>query len=351
MKKTPVVEPETCDCCREWDGFLPVDWRAQDAESLLAGGETTWANADDAVVSVYADYLKAHAGPREALPATAARSSWSAIAKASEIAEQDDLRQWQLKARLLARQADAEIADRLGLPAEAITWFERLFFSVRDCLDARSYISNQVIGSCLQDGFNDRDVGPFWLTVGYYGPSGVLDAVLDAFRTAWRPGDPIALSVYLRPDIRIDPRIQANVAALVLPRNDRVAGALFELHIQFQEANLVEDQDRRAVLRERVAARLVRCAVRFLAGKPLPQFRRWLPMMQGAGPQKPGRRGAKQKGISYEALCWMPLLPPWPEPLLLHGDGRNGPRKLRVIFFRLRLFAILNRSKRGIGKT
>ena len=45
-----------------------------------------------------------------------------------------------LEARLLAGQTDAMIAERCGLTAEAVTWYESIFFNIRGRLKAWGYI-------------------------------------------------------------------------------------------------------------------------------------------------------------------------------------------------------------------
>ena len=180
-----------------------------------------------------------------------------------------------MEARLLAGQSDDQISARCARLPDVISQYEELFFNVRPRLRAWAWVCNEVIGPGLQNGFADRQVGPLWMAFAYHGGPLVLDALLDAFHVAWRPGEPATLSVYLRPNAGITPQIQAAVAAAILPRFGPSAEAWLELRLLLSEADAAGDEDRRALLRERARAHLVRCARAHLAGAPLPRARRW----------------------------------------------------------------------------
>jgi len=281
-----------------WDPFLPVDWRARDAESVIAGEGTEWAHADDPYVAGYAAYLRSlAAGDVEPVPAAA--SQWSAIRTAHEIAQRDNPRRWEIQARLLAKQSDAEIAVRCSLSPDVISYYETFFFNVRPRLRAWVWVCDEVIGPGLQNGFADHEAGPLWMAFAYHGGPLVLDALLDAFHVAWRPGEPATLSVYLRPNVGITPQIQAAVAAAILPRFGPSAEAWLELRLLLWDADEAGDEDRRALLRERARAYLVGCTGAHLAGKPLPRARRRLRASEDRRATE--AHGARARGTSREA--------------------------------------------------
>ena len=87
------------------------------------------------------------------------------------------------------------------------------------------------------------------------------------------PGTPVTLSVYLQPGAHINTSLQASVASMVLPRSGSTAQAWMMSHAWLLEAAAADDQDRRALLRERARDWLIRCARAYLAGKPLPRPR------------------------------------------------------------------------------
>jgi hypothetical protein len=81
---------------------------------------------------------------------------------------------------VLAGQAPGQVASRCGLSADAVDAFERLFFDVRDRLDAPDYIALVAIGPRLYDDATAGDPDIVLRLYGYnYGPLAV-DAVLDA---------------------------------------------------------------------------------------------------------------------------------------------------------------------------
>jgi hypothetical protein len=283
----------------EWDAFLRPDWRSLDGRRLAHGEDAEWSSDDPDVVE-FAAYIAAMADAHNDQQKQATvRDRWQAISAAHEIAQQDDVRRWQLEARILAGQTDAEIANRLGLAADTIAWYERLYFSVRDSLHAGDYVANQVIGTGIHAGFVDDEVGPFWMAIGYFGGPVVLESFIDSFVRVWQPGEPATLSIYLRPGIGIAPNIQGTVASSVLPPYGPAAETWIELRVQLTEASLAEDPDRRALLKERARDWLIRCGRAYLAGKPLPRLKRQ--------PQRPKNRhaidvrGTRAQGMSLKA--------------------------------------------------
>ena len=109
------------------------------------------------------------------------------------------------------------------------------------------------------DGFADHEVRALWAALGYHDGPVALDAFIDAFHAAWRPGEPATLSVYLRPDNGVDPRIKAGVASQVLPHYGAAGKAWCEIRLQQMEADAAADPDRRALLREQARDYLIAC--------------------------------------------------------------------------------------------
>jgi hypothetical protein len=258
----------------QFDPLCPVDWRARDAGHLIGGRRAQWAEATDSIVAAYVDYLRAVSQASSEADQRRVEETCPAIHTAHKLAQQDSLGQWELKARLLAQQSDEEIARRLGLSPEAVGMYERLFFNFGYCLHASGYIAGQVIGTGLNDGFHNEELGQLWMAFGYFGGPVVLDASIEAFRAVWRRGEPQTLSTYLRSGTGIDPNLQALVAATVLPPYGTAGKAWMAIHLRLMEADAVDDPDRRAFLRARVQNDLIRCGRAFLAGQPLPTFKR-----------------------------------------------------------------------------
>ena len=256
----------------DFDPFLKPDWRRQYAHRLVYDDEPEWLSGDLATLK-YAAYLRGMTYGNGGREQSGVAYDWSAIQAAHAIAQQDDLRRWELQSRVLANQPVEEIADRIGMSPAEVNWFESLFFDVRVRLGAEMWIHTEVIGAGLWGGFQNAELGSLWASCGYYGGVSVLDAVVGAFHSARRPGEPAALNVYLRADAGIDRRIQAMVAGTILPPYGSTGQAWMVSHAWLLEAAATADQDRRALLRERALDWLVRCARAYLAGKPLPRPR------------------------------------------------------------------------------
>jgi len=254
------------------DPFLLPDWRRQDAHRLVNGEEPEWSSDDPAILK-YVAYLQSTTDGSSGREQAGTTYDGSAIHAAHAMAQQGGLRRWELQSRVLANQPVEEIADRIGMAPAEVGWFESLFFDVRVRLGAEMWIHTEVIGAGLRGGFQDAELGSLWASCGYYGGIPVLDAVVGAFHSARRPGEPAALNVYLRADAGIDRRIQAMVAGVILPPYGSTGQAWMVSHAWLLEAAAADDQDRRALLRERALDWLVRCARAYLAGKPLPRPR------------------------------------------------------------------------------
>lgn len=251
------------------DPHLPPDWRRVDAQRLARGERTNWSSTDAAVVE-YASYLKAMARASSPQQAAAVRERWPVLAAAAEIADQDSPLRQEVAARLLAGQTSAEIATKCNMPAAVVDCYESVFCNVRPRLHADKWIVNCVVGPGLHCGFADHEVRSLWTAFAYFGGPIVLDAFLAAFYASWRPGQPVTLSTYLRPNANVDPKIQANVAVLVLSPFGPAGKPLMACHLRFLEADAAS-QDRRAEMLLQIRSYVIACGRHHLAGQPFPQ--------------------------------------------------------------------------------
>jgi hypothetical protein len=68
---------------------------------------------------------------------------------------------------LLGRARPEEVGDYTGIPAEAVMWFEKLFFNVVPRLRHETYIVTVVLGREVHHGLMERDVPLLWKMIGY----------------------------------------------------------------------------------------------------------------------------------------------------------------------------------------
>jgi hypothetical protein len=92
-----------------------------------------------------------------------------------------------LEARVLAAQDEAAIAQALGIHPSVVTFYECVFFDVRDRLGNRDYILRVVLSPTS---FGDASDGPLqyaWKLLGYLGGPAVLEVLMDATAPSPRP--------------------------------------------------------------------------------------------------------------------------------------------------------------------
>jgi hypothetical protein len=272
--------------------------------------DSTIVNGDHVLDEDEDTALKAAVTFRAQLDATgastmkAAEGHDMALAAAYKVFVADGPQRWEVETRLLAGQTDGQIAQRCGLTAEAVTWYESIFFNIRGSLGAWAYIRQHVIGAGIDCGFRNDELRAFWAWLTLSGQPLIIELLIDTFHRVRRPGEPPTLSLYLRPDADVAPRLQAFVASVVLPHFGPGSKAWTEIKLLQLEARATADPDRAALLRERARDYLIGCGRACLAGIPLPTVRR--PAVQTA---KRASSNGKQQGMgTRRALADDPVL-------------------------------------------
>jgi hypothetical protein len=85
-----------------------------------------------------------------------------------------------LEARVLARQTAAEIAVKLAIEPDTVTAYEKIYFDVRERLDAKTYVAKVVLGfpDYLRGMISESSRGQFLRRIAYYGGPIALEALL-----------------------------------------------------------------------------------------------------------------------------------------------------------------------------
>ena len=150
----------------------PPDWRWRRAV-LRALGEDRRRRWDDDWVARARRSLASPGRGRRADPDPA-------VSMALGLRDGPARRRWELEARLLAGQADDEIAGRLGVEPGAVHAYERLFFDVRDWLECTDWIAFHAIGPEPRDSTLAVELEVTWKSWGFFcGPS-VLDVLIES---------------------------------------------------------------------------------------------------------------------------------------------------------------------------
>lgn len=199
--------------------FRPPDWRWRHAQGVAASGRRISRNRDDPESIAAIRYLRMLPGCRTDCDRARLAAQWPAHHAAHQLAESDGPLVWEVQAvqaRLLADQTDEEIAARCGPSAEAVHWYEALFFHVRDRLRARDWVMAHAIGGDLWHGFAGQPLGALWRYAAYSAGPHALDVVI-----AVTTGQP--LPAWLRASFRGSPayeearfRLRARLALAAL---------------------------------------------------------------------------------------------------------------------------------------
>lgn len=181
---------------------------------LLELGGTDWQDLGDVTSSEDPALIEAH------------RLRWSLDAEDRAIVE----------ARLLARETDAAIARKSGLSPTAVEYYEALFFTVRDRLDARGWIIKTIrsmAGRGLLYGkeiMGEQHRHTAYRMLGYYGGPLVVDALVGTLSPRPGPVTTEDCSAWLDDTMRADIK---KAAMMVVARFDRTnLPLLFRTHLK-----------------------------------------------------------------------------------------------------------------------
>lgn len=154
---------------------------------------------------------------------------------AYEIFSLDDAEKirYAIEARILARESDKAIADRMGTLDESIGIYEQLFFNVRDRLNNSDYIVNRVIAPVIGKGYETANVDFSSKFFGYFAGSQVLDVILTGFdRGVSLPADSGTCDEFFDAHFSGGIRRRAAESVTVFEVNKYNVMQLFDIHAQ-----------------------------------------------------------------------------------------------------------------------
>lgn len=252
----------------QYDPACPVNFRFRDAQHLAQGKPLKWAEPGDPLVRDCGEYLRTLNAATTSRERVAARARWPLIRATCDFAEENTLRRFEVQARLLGGQSDRRIAARCGVRPKLVGYFERLFFSVRHCLQATDYLIVQAVGPSRWEGFKNDQLAEFWSWCALAGGVVAVDFMVDRLRDVLRPGEKPTLLGYF--DRRVSLPVQGFVAAHALPLDGQTAGVWAECQARLSQAKAKGDDGAYVLERDTQRRVLIRLACAHLRGKPLP---------------------------------------------------------------------------------
>jgi hypothetical protein len=166
-------------------------WRWQRARAIVEQHLTCTARTDDALTRRAVDYRRACELPLSGSPTQGGVPADAVLHAAHRLYEAGGLVRFIVQARLLARQSPCDVARLTSLETAVIETFEAIFFEVRDHLDARDWVANQVLWPGLEANLPTEALGGALMAIGYRLGAAILDIAL-----AVATGTPLPCWVY-----------------------------------------------------------------------------------------------------------------------------------------------------------
>ena len=145
----------------------------------------------------------------------------SAFCAALATHDGDDLVRFELEARVLAGQTDAEIGAKMNLPEDVMARYVHWFFNVRSRLDNPSWIARNAIRRRPDGTLQNEDIGPWLRWFGFnFGPVTLETLLVAVDREALKQG---GIDALLQDGVLLDPEYKLLIAIerMPIPRTPR----------------------------------------------------------------------------------------------------------------------------------
>lgn len=226
----------------KFNPFRSPRWRFDRVLTLLdkksgPGSRTSW-KKDDEFIKTARVFLRNY---RSAKPDTYERESLFSenpgLYYANQIfeAEDEELR-GVIEARILARQTDEEIADKICTLPSAVAWYEALFFNVRDRISNKDWVVRTIIGQeMLEHGVSSRIFHTTAKMFAYFTGPLVLDLILDGFNVDGFVTDRSEVAKYLDKHFEGGMRRRSAMSVNSFEVNKFNVMQVFETHARLME--------------------------------------------------------------------------------------------------------------------
>lgn len=186
--------------------FCPADWRSQRARWRAQTGSRHRLRQDDTWIR------RAIKAQRSALKG---RSRDLDLDHAEQLCSANAWVRAELEARILANQPIPDISAIMGIADTVIVAFEALYFDVRCRLQARDWVSIDVLRTNFGEPWEPTDVTAVWRTFGYLYGSATVDLLVNgADRSAL---ESIGLPAYWDDNSRLPKELQMLLITQSLP--------------------------------------------------------------------------------------------------------------------------------------
>jgi hypothetical protein len=219
------------------DPFRPPDWRWRRALWLAEEGKCSRKEPEDPRVLLARRFVVLWGGAASEEKKAALADRFPGVFYARELharGQEDD--RWVVEARVLADQPAEEIALRQNTTAEVISWYEALFFDVREQLHRRDWVANRVLGPAFRRGVRARDFDLLLKLYALQGGPVVVDFLVEGgARAKSRPASLEEVPDFFARDKRHSLARLAAGAARCLPVTPEQQAAVLDAHHRLEE--------------------------------------------------------------------------------------------------------------------
>lgn len=158
---------------------------------------------------------------------------------------------YEVEARLLTNETPEQIAKKTGCSKEAVEWYERLFFNVKDRRHLDSYVLHQAIGPALHRGaISERHYDLLWKLFAYeYGPI-ALECLMSQTTNPIQVTSRSQMESVFIDDTKSTIRRRSALAARTLRSDSLSQISLLDIHHKFQmlEKDMLAGQQEATIL-------------------------------------------------------------------------------------------------------
>lgn len=153
---------------------------------------------------------------------------------------------WAIEARVIARETDEEIAEKVGTEPGVINAYVNAFFDVRGKLGNLEYVINVIMADAVTRGLQERHYDLLWKMMAFHGGPHVLDAVINKFIPLVKPDGPDGVAGFFQDSAINLMKYKASLAALTVQVNTHTQLPLIDSFVKYVEVERTTDNATKA---------------------------------------------------------------------------------------------------------